>query len=118
MDGMKMSSKGKRKGSGFERELVHQFKDAGHEAKRAYASNGLSLGLTEDVDLLVTTYRTLNNKVNNTPLDSIKIQAKRKKALPKYLGFSDNVDAVVVREDRGNSYIILRLEEFIKRYMK
>ena len=88
----------KRKGNGFERELVNIARARGLEAERAYASNGKSLGLTEDVDLLV---------------DGRAIQAKRKKALPQWLGMSANVFACVTREDRGETYAIVRYSDLL-----
>ena len=48
-----MASKSKAKGNRFEYEIVDILNENGLEAKRAYASNGLSLGFTEDVDILV-----------------------------------------------------------------
>ena len=88
----------KRKGNGFEREIVNAARDKGLDAERAYASNGKSLGLTDDVDALV---------------EGKPIQAKRKKALPAWLGMSDNVFAVVTREDRGTAYAIVRLDDLL-----
>ena len=99
-----MSSPSKRKGNAFERELVNTAKDWGLEAQRAWGSNGQSLGLHEEVDCLAE--------------GDLRIQAKRRKKIAKWLKPSEVVDAVVVREDRGESYIIIRLEEFCDDYKK
>lgn len=100
-----MPSKGKVKGSAYERELVKQFQSYFHEAKRSWGSNGQSLGLHEEVDLLVK---------NNDGLE-LKIQAKRRKKLPNFLGLTEHVDAAIFREDNDESYIMLRLKDFIER---
>ncbi len=96
-----MVSKSKQKGNGFERELVQQFLGHKWEAKRAWGSNGAALGEHESVDLIA---------------GGLKLQAKRRKKLPDWLGFTPYVDGVVFREDRGEAYIMLRLEEFVERY--
>lgn len=94
-----MSSKNKIRGTVVENETVKAFKKFGHGAVRAWGSNGNALGLPSDVDVLV----------NN----NFKIQCKRKKALPDYLGLSKNVNSVVFREDRGKLYILMELDEFL-----
>ena len=47
-----MAHPNKIKGNRFEYMVRDMFMDKGIEAKRAYASDGRSLGLTEDVDVL------------------------------------------------------------------
>ena len=89
----------KRKGTIFEREIVHQCENYEIPAKRAYASNGLALGLTEDVDVLID--------------NEIRCQAKIRKRIAKWLKPNDTVDIQVVREDRGKSYVIIRLEDYL-----
>ena len=99
-----MTHPSKRKGNDFEREIVRLFESYGIECKRAWGSNGQSLGLHEEVDCLAE--------------GDLRIQAKRRKKIAKWLKPSEVVDAVVVREDRGESYIIIRLEEFVDDYAK
>jgi Holliday junction resolvase len=82
----------KRKGSGFERELVNQAKTRGFEAERAYGSNGRALGESEEVDLVVKGCR---------------IQAKRRATLPAYLQIPDGADAVAFRQDRGQTLVLI-----------
>ena len=48
-----MPSRSKQKGNRFEREVVNRAKELHIGAERAYASNGLSLGHTEEVDVVV-----------------------------------------------------------------
>ena len=87
-----MTSKSRRKGNEYERELVNQATASGLAARRAWGSNGESLGLDSEVDLTVENY---------------KIQAKRRKELPQYLKPSENVDIQVVREDHGRSLAVV-----------
>ena len=62
------------------------------------------MGLHEEVDCLAE--------------GDLRIQAKRRKKIAEWLKPSVFVDSVVVREDRGKSYIIIRLEEFAEEYSK
>ena len=99
-----MAHPSKVKGNAFEREVVRLFESYKVQCKRAWGSNGQALGLHEEVDCLAE--------------GDLRIQAKRRKKIAKWLKPSVYVDAVVVREDRGKSYIIIRLEEFIEDYYK
>jgi hypothetical protein len=94
-----MTHSSKVKGNAYERELVNQAKGAGLEAKRAYASNGESLGMHAEVDLLVRGKR---------------IQAKRRKALAAWMRPNENVDAVCVREDRGETLVVISWKEYLR----
>jgi len=100
---LKMASKSKRKGNRFEYEIVDILNENGIKAVRAYASNGKSLGLTEDVDILVK---------NFCGIKDFKIQAKRRAALPLYLKLG-NCDAVVIREDREVPMVLMPFMDFI-----
>ncbi len=94
-----MAHPSKAKGNKFERDVVNKAKEFGLESKRAYASNGESLGMHAEVDLIIEDY---------------KIQAKIRKSIASYLVPNENVDAQVIREDRGEAYIVLRLEDWLK----
>ena len=65
-----MSSPSKRKGNAFEREVVNQAREFGLKSVRAYASNGISLGEAEDVDIKI---------------ERIKGQCKRRKRIAQWL---------------------------------
>ena len=43
-----------------------------------------------------------------------KIHAKIRKAIASYLVPNENVDAQVIRQDRGETYIVLRLDDWLK----
>jgi len=88
----------KDKGNNYERELVNSAKELGLKAVRAYASNGRSLGLTEDVDCLIGGY---------------KVQAKRRKAVAAHLIPGENVDCVATRPDRGETLIVMRFTDWL-----
>lgn len=94
-----MSHPSKQKGNGFEREIVKLAEQAGLDAKRAWGSNGLSLGFTEDVDCIVA---------------GLRVQAKRRKKLADYLKPSINVDVQVFREDRGEPLALLRYTDLLE----
>ena len=94
-----MAHPSKVKGNKFERDVVNKAKEFGLDSKRAYASNGESLGMHAEVDLLIKDY---------------KIQAKIRKSIASYLLPNENVDAQVIRQDRGEAYIVMRLEDWLK----
>ena len=89
-------NKSKAKGNRFEHECVDRLKEMGlKDVKRSWGSNGLALGLTEDVDILA---------------DDIKIQCKVRKAIPKWLALG-NCDLVLFKEDRGEIFVIQKLKD-------
>ena len=51
-----MPHKNKIRGNNLEREIVNKAKEAGLSSKRAYASDGRSLGKSEVVDVIVEGY--------------------------------------------------------------
>jgi Holliday junction resolvase len=92
-----MTHPSKVKGNGFERELVQFFTTSGIPAKRAYASNGEALGHHASVDVVAAGKR---------------LQAKRKARIAIWMKPSENQDAVVFREDRGQTYVCITLAEY------
>ena len=89
-------NKSKAKGNRFEHECVDKLKDMGlKDVKRSWGSNGLALGLTEDVDILAY---------------NIKIQCKVRKTTPKWLELG-NCDMVLFKQDRGEIFVIQKLED-------
>ena len=93
-----MVNRSKVKGNRFEYEIVNEAKKRGLTAERAYASNGRALGEAEQVDVII---------------QGMRIQAKRRKSLAAYLQIPCGVDAVVFREDRGDTYVLLRWEDLL-----
>ncbi len=86
------------KGNGFERELVNAARRAGLNAKRAYASNGESLGRSADVDLVIDDYA---------------VQAKRRKRIADYLIPTGGADIQVIRADRSPAYAVIRFDKLL-----
>ena len=97
-----MPSPSKQKGNRFEREVVNKAVQSGLTAKRAWGSNGAALGMHEEVDLVI----------GKNP--EIKIQAKCRKKLATFLQPTEHVDAVVCKQDRGETLIILRFEDWLE----
>ena len=93
-----MTSPARAKGFGYERELVDKLEALGLRARRAWGSNGASLGKDEEVDIVV-----------NGDLD---LQAKRRKSLAKYLKVPKSCRATVFREDRADDWVLMRLEDW------
>ena len=87
------------KGNRFERELVNHFIAHGIDAKRAYGSNGEALGCHATVDVVAGGKR---------------LQAKRKAKIAAWLKVTEHQDAVVVREDRGETYVVITLAEYTR----
>ena len=97
--GAKMPNKSKAKGNRFEREVVETCELHEVKAVRSWGSNGKSLGMHEEVDVLIN--------------DDIKVQAKVRKALPKWIRPSVNVDVQIIKEDRGNMYVVQELNDWL-----
>lgn len=89
----------KRKGYGFEVEVVNAFAGAGIQAERTWGSNGRSRGLPEDVDVVDEAGLTF--------------QCKRVKALAKYLKPSAHNAGQIIRADRDEALIVLRLSDYL-----
>ena len=98
-----MASKSKAKGNRFEYQCRDIIQDAGVYCKRAYASNGLALGLTEDIDLLAT------HQGEQYPL-----QCKARKRIAEWVKPNDNAYAQLIKEDRGEVLAVIRLDDLVK----
>ena len=96
-----MAHPSKNKGNNFERAIVNKAKEKGLESKRAWGSNGQSLGMHEEVDCVVEGY---------------KIQAKCRKKLASFLIPSKEVDAVVCKQDYGETLIIMRYDDWLDEF--
>ena len=98
-----MPSRSKQKGNRFEREVTNIAKEYDIDSQRAYASNGLSLGHSEEVDVLL-----------KTPDKDWRVQCKVRKNIANWINpDSSVVDLQVVKEDRGQIYAILPYEDFL-----
>lgn len=93
-----MGNPNRRRGFGFERELVTMAREMGMDAERAYGSNGKALGQAEEVDCMI---------------QGCRVQAKRRKTLPAYLQIPKGCDAVVFRQDRGPCMALIPLQSLL-----
>lgn len=94
-----MPSKSKRKGNNFERTVVNQAKAVGVPARRAWGSDGRSLGLPENVDVEIGSYRG---------------QCKIRKKLGALYRVEPNCDIQIFKEDRGETYVMLTYTKFLE----
>jgi len=97
----------KMKGNRFERKLVALCDYFGIKAERMWGSSGLSRGLPAEVDVII--------KGKN---EDIRVQCKCRKKMPKFLGITDVVDIVAIKEDRGDMYFIIRAEDYLTDYKR
>ena len=89
----------KQKGNRFERLVVNIAKEKDIEAIRAWGSNGKSLGMHEEVDCLI---------------GGQKVQCKCRKRIASWIKVPDECDVTMVKEDRGEVYVITRYNDWLK----
>ena len=94
-----MSHPSKQKGNRFERQVVELCRIWDIFCKRAWGSNGEALGMHSEVDCVID--------------DDFRVQAKVRKKLPAYLIPSEEVDAVVFKQDRGEVLMLIRFEDWL-----
>jgi Holliday junction resolvase len=86
-------------GKKFEADLVKQAIKAGLDAKRAWGSNGQSLGEHPSVDMVI---------------NREKFQCKTKKNLPAWLGYdADIVDGVIFKTLRGQPMVLIPYVDYL-----
>ena len=100
-----MSHPSKIKGNKFERDVVKKAELFEIDGKRAWASDGRSLGLDAEVDVVIGSKKYK---------DEMHIQCKIRKRLPEYIfPKNDAIDCHLIREDRGETFIVLRYEDYL-----
>ena len=99
-----MPNKSKAKGNRFEAEIVKAVELHEVKAVRAWGSNGASIGQHPEVDILID--------------DDIKVQAKVRKDLKKWIKPSEHTDIQVIKEDRGKIYVVQELNDWLLEYKK
>ncbi len=108
----------KAKGTRFENEVIEEFKKlyVFEEGVRCWGSDGRSRGLPKEVDVVITMDQNIipisGEKLTTNPFW---IQCKSIKQLPQWLGMSENIDAVIFKENRGKKYIMMELTDFIQK---
>jgi len=88
-----MANKNKIRGDILEYEVRDAFRERKYDAERARGSDGRSLGLNKEVDVVVRGFFGKNGYAYD-----MTIQCKRRKGLAEYLT-SDHADIVCVRKD-------------------
>ena len=100
-----MSHPSKIKGNKFERDCCKLAESFEVPSKRAWGSDGRSMGLHQEVDIVIG-----DKKYN----DQMHCQCKIRKRLPDYIfPKTDVVDCHLIRQDRGDTYIVLRYEDYL-----
>jgi Holliday junction resolvase len=95
-------NRSKQKGNRFERECVKMAENHGFSAERAYGSNGRALGESETVDIVI--------RANG---EKIKGQCKVRNRIVKYVKIPDDCDITLIKEDRGEIYVVIRYEDYL-----
>jgi len=93
-----MTSKNKARGNRFERYVVKLARGMGKSARRAWASDGRSLGMHSEVDILI---------------DGKPYQCKKRKNIADYIKPSEHVHGQIISEDYGETYIVMRLKDYL-----
>ena len=100
-----MSHPSKVKGNKFERDCCNKAELFEIPSKRAWGSDGRSMGLHQEVDIVIG-----DKKYN----DEMHVQCKIRKRLPEYIfPKNDVIDSQLIREDRGEAYIVLRYDDYL-----
>ena len=99
-----MPNRSKEKGNRFERYIVSLCEQADIPAKRSWGSNGMSLGLPEEVDVLIDS--------------DVRVQAKVRKKIAEWLQPSEEIDLQVVKQDRGDVMVIMRFDDWLSDYRR
>ena len=92
----------KQKGNRVERECVNLAKGFGFESRRAWGSDGRSLGWHEEVDMTITTKE-----------DLYKFQVKARKKIGDLYKPCDDVYGQIIKEDRGEPLVTIRYKDFL-----
>ena len=103
-----MASKSKAKGNRFEKECVDIAEQHGFAAKRAWGSDGRSLGMSPEVDIIVD--YLLNEDTSRT----MKVQCKVRKSIASYLLPPDDCDITLIKQDRGEIYATIRYKDLLE----
>ena len=94
-----MSSPSKKKGYTFEKQSIDQAVALGLTAERAWGSNGRAKGWHEEVDIMI---------------EDVRIQCKRRRKLAGHMKPGEHVDAQLIREDYGESFMVLPYSLFLQ----
>jgi len=105
----------KQKGNRIERECVNLTKGYGIKAKRAWGSDGRSLGWSEEVDLEISLPdgSEIYSFDKNTLINKIHFQVKGRKKIADYLKPSEEIYGQILKEDRDDPLVTIRYHDFL-----
>lgn len=109
---MSTGPRNKQRAYEHETQVVKAAEEHGFKARRAWGSNGRAMGLPADVDVEIAVPEAFHRPIGRAR--AYRIQCKRKKKLPAYLRIPDSCHATVFREDRGEQYVMMRLEDLLE----
>ena len=96
----------KQKGNRIERECVNLAKGYGFESRRAWGSDGRSMGWHEEVDMTID----LSCRNSDNPY---KFQVKGRKAIADYLKPCEHVYGQILKEDRHEPLVTIRYKDLL-----
>ncbi len=101
----------KQKGNRIERECVNLAKGFGFESKRAWGSDGRSLGWHEEVDMVIETkdFTDPDAKLKNT----YKFQVKGRKKIGALYKPCEHVYGQILKEDRQEPLVTIRYKDLL-----
>ena len=99
----------KQKGNRIERECVNLAKGFGFESKRAWGSDGRSLGWHEEVDMVIDLPCGSSDKAPHP----YKFQVKGRKAIADYLKPCEHVYGQILKEDRHEPLVTIRYKDLL-----
>ena len=103
-----MASKEKAKGNRFERECVEIAQNYGFNSKRAWGSDGRSIGLDQEVDIVIEYLLSPGISEQMTG------QCKVRKKIASYLLPPENCDIALLKQDRGQVYACIRYKDLLE----
>jgi len=103
-----MSSKSKAKGNRFENECVDIAEQHGFQAKRAWGSDGRSIGKSPEVDVVI------NYLLSPETEREMDVQCKVRNKIAQYLLPPDDCDITLIKQDRGEIYATIRYKDLLE----
>ena len=100
----------KQKGNRIERECVNLAKGFGFESKRAWGSDGRSLGWHEEVDMTISIGK-IDKKCSAN--DFFKFQVKGRKKIGALYKPCEHVYGQILKEDRQEPLVTIRYKDLL-----
>ena len=101
----------KQKGNRIERECVNLAKGYGFESRRAWGSDGRSLGWHEEVDMTITIGDSIKH-------DLFKFQVKGRKKIGDLYKPCDEVYGQILKEDRKEALVTIRYKDLLNLFKR